>query len=415
MNMLESGQLVDLTIGDVAFGGDGVARMEDGQVVFVPFTAVGDRARVQIVEAHRNFARGVVAELLEGGEGREEPPCPHYGICGGCRYQHLTYEKEVATKAAQLQALLQRVGGFDELPPLELVFPSPNPYGYRNKLRVEPLELGDPKAQDPHLSYGYCQLDNKTFFELDVCLLATLPINEFLPKAQRTPWAKKNARRPRPYPMTLRQASDGSTHLYFGHAPSSIPWLAEKLLGRDVRVPLGVFWQVNPPVAEALVQTVRDWFAETPTETLVDAYSGAGTFSLALSEHAKQCVLIETSRDSLQAAEHNHLQWGTPNLDCLCGKAGSMLQRTLAKCSSRDTTVVLDPTRSGCEPKVIDAIARHRPEQILYVSCNTSTLARDLKRFCADEVYAIRRIALFDMFPRTAHFETAVQLTRVHA
>ncbi|MCK5804102.1 MAG: class I SAM-dependent RNA methyltransferase, partial [Lentisphaeria bacterium] len=373
MKMLESGQLVELTISDVAFGGDGVARMEDGQVVFVPYTAVGDHVRVQIVEAHRNFARGVVAELLEGGEGREEPLCPHYGLCGGCRYQHLTYEKEVATKAVQLQALLRRVGGFDELPPLAAIIPSATPYGYRNKLRVEPLGPGDPKAQDPHVSYGYCQLDNKTFFELDTCPLAAPALNEFLPKAQRTPWAKKNARRPKPYPMTLRQVSDGSTHLYFGHAPSTIPWLIETLLGREVRVPLGVFWQVNSAVAEILVGTVRDWFAEAPSETLVDAYSGVGTFSLALAEHAKRCVLIETSRDSLKAAEHNHLQWGTPNFECLCGKAGSMLQRTLPKCRSNDTTVLLDPTRSGCEPKVIDAIMRHRPEQILYVSCNAST------------------------------------------
>jgi 23S rRNA (uracil1939-C5)-methyltransferase len=408
--MLTVGQTLELTIADLAFGGDGVARTEDGEVVFVPFTAAGDRALVEVVQTHARFARGEVKELLAPGPGRTEPVCPHFQTCGGCRYQHLTYETEVATKGTQLRDALHRLGGIADVPELAVQAPSPADYGYRNKLRVEPLPEKHETQKGPVVFYGYCQLDNKTYFELDRCPLAKDGLNELLPKAPRTDWGKRNANRDKPRPMTLRITDAGETHYYFGRAPESIPWLTETLLERPVRVPLGAFWQVNPGAADALVRTVRDWFAESPTHWLVDAYAGVGTFALALGDLAERLVLIESDRNAALAADHNLMQWGLLG-KIMPGRTEKMLHGTLVRAPSRGTTLVLDPPRTGCGPTVLKAILRHKPKQVFYVSCNASTLGRDLKALCAKGPYKLTRAGLVDMFPRTAHFESVVQLT----
>ncbi len=407
--MLTVGQRLELTVSDLAFGGDGVARTAEGEVVFVPFAAVGDRLLAEIVQTHARFARGEIREVLEPGPGRTEPACPHFGRCGGCRYQHLSYETEFAAKCDQLRALLQRLGGQGEVPELAVQIPSPSDYGYRNKLRVEPF--GD-KFETPKgavVLYGYCELDNRTYFELDACPLAQPALNELLPKAPRTTWGQRNANREKSRSLTLRITDSGETKYYFGHAPQNVPWLTEHLLEREVRVPLDGFWQVNPGAADVLVRTVRDWFAASPTRWLVDAYAGVGTFTLALGEFAERLVLIESELAALKAAEHNLMQWSLIG-KCIPGRTEKHLYSVLDHAPGNNTTVVLDPPRTGCGPAALKAITRHRPQQVFYISCNASTLARDLKVLCADGSYRIQQVGLVDFFPRTAHFESVVQL-----
>ncbi|MDD3952933.1 MAG: TRAM domain-containing protein, partial [Lentisphaeria bacterium] len=152
--MPEPGQLINVTISDLAFGGDGVARLEEGPVVFVPFAALGDVLEVEITECKKSYLRGRITQILVAGPDRIEPPCRHFGRCGGCSYQHLQYSAEFAAKQKQLLDLLQRIGGFQSLPPLDSSFAAPVLYGYRNKLRLEPSE---PVREDDgiHMTYGY--------------------------------------------------------------------------------------------------------------------------------------------------------------------------------------------------------------------------------------------------------------------
>jgi 23S rRNA (uracil1939-C5)-methyltransferase len=292
---------------------------------------------------------------------------------------------------------------------------SPAPFGYRNKLRVEPIR-GSHDAQDPHgLQYGFCELDNKTFFPLDTCPLAAPALNALLPKAQRTDWARQNARRPQPRPLTLRETADGSTHLYFGHAPRNIPWLRETLRGREVSVPLGGFWQVNQPVGQDLANTVAAWFAAAPTPVLLDVFAGVGAMSLAVGVGPERRVLFERDESMLSAAAYNHEQWELQPCDCLAGAAEDALPAALKKVGpvgQAEATVILDPPRSGCAARVIKSLARSLVPQIVYASCNVSTLARDLDVLCHSGNFALTRLAFFDMFPRTAHFETLALLTR---
>jgi len=401
---------VELTVADLSFGGAGVGRTEDGEVVFVPFTAIGDRIAVQITEEHRRFARGQIREVLTAGPGRSEPECPHFRRCGGCVYQHLDYAAELAAKEMQLCSLLRRIGGITDIPEPEASVPSALIYGYRNKITLEPVPA-EGTSDDDFLAYGYCEMDNRSFFEIHSCPLAMGSLNPLIEKIPRSGWGRKNARRPRPYSMTLRVTCDGDTHGYFGRAPAGIPWLKEALLGRQVSVPLGAFWQVNPGVAESLATTVRAWARERTTRWLVDAYAGVGTFSLAVGEDFKRRVLIESDRYTIKAAEHNHRQWGL-EVHCLAGKTEEALPSAAKRLSPAETTIILDPPRAGCAKGTLAALCRIRPLRIIYVSCNGATLARDLKVLVGGGTYQMEKLALFDMFPRTAHFETAVLLVR---
>ncbi len=410
--MTDREDLIELEISDIAFGGDGVGRGPAGKTVFVPMALGGERVRARIEADHARFARATLVEVLEPSPRRCEPPCPHYGYCGGCVYQHVEYEVEVEAKSRQLRELLRRVGGLGDLPEPVPTVPAPAVYGYRNKLRVEPFRVPDGAGAE-RLAYGYCGRDNKTFFELESCPLAAAPLNDLLKRAPLTEEGRRNAvRRPRPAPMTLRLTCDGTSAFYFGRAPGRVPWLHERLLGRPVSVPLGSFWQVNPPVADALVRWVAEWYAGQPARTLVDAYCGVGTFSLAVGRAAQARFLIESDAEALRAAEYNHREWDALECHCRCGATEAVLPALLAGCNRRRTTVLLDPPRQGCAEGVLRTLREFPVAHLVYVSCNAATLARDLGKLVREGPYAVERLALFDMFPRTAHFETAVTLRR---
>jgi 23S rRNA (uracil1939-C5)-methyltransferase len=410
--MFEKGQTVQVAISDLAFGGDGVGRLEEGPVVFVPFAAIGDVLKVEISECKKSYLRGTIVEVLVSGPDRVAPLCQHFGACGGCAYQHLQYSAEFAAKEKQLRDLLERIGGFSSLPQLDISFPAPEIYAYRNKLRLEPSE---PLHDDDgiHMYYGYCLKNRENFFTIKECPLALPVINQSLGKAIRSPWAKQNAKKPIPGALTLRASADGKCQYYFGRAPVNVTWLKEKIADYDVSVPLGSFWQVNSAVAEQLLKTANAWAEPLAVESLIDAYSGVGTFSIALSRPFKERTLIESDRPAGDAASYNlaNLGYGCQIIKDSTERA---LPKVLKHCLPKQTLVILDPPRAGCQEKVLQTLLKYRPEHIFYVSCNPATLARDLKKLCQNGKYQLEKLALFDMFPRTAHFETAAHLVRRH-
>lgn len=189
--------------------------------------------------------------------------------------------------------------------------------------------------------------------------------------------------------------------------------MREALLGREVRVPFASFWQVNPSVSDRLVRTAVEWLAHGPG-ILVDAYAGVGVFSLACGEQVAEAVLIERDALAVRAARLNHERWGLAGREFVRGSTERVLPRVLSRLGGRldAAAVVLDPPRTGCHEAVTGALVRNRPKQVLYVSCNPATLARDIKRLCGEGVYQVARLAWFDMFAQTAHFETLALLVR---
>lgn len=417
---MEPGNQINVTITDLAFGGDGVARTDEG-VIFVPGTAVGDQAVVNVTSVHKNFSRGEVAALTQPGPGRCEPRCPLYGECPGCQYQHLDYATEFAAKQKQLMDLLHRVGHLENLPELEKAVPSPQEYGYRNKIRLEAA------LHDGAVEYGYYMKDNRTIRRIRTCPLVNDELNALIPKALRSDWGKANsakrpdkrkARKPGnrkpaggPGSLTLRMDSRGTTAFYFGFAPRCITWLRESLNDFEYAVPAGAFWQINPPVAGELVQTVAGWFAGMSLDSFIDAYAGVGTFSCAMKGIFVEHLLIESDPSAAPAAENNTQRCGI-GAQILTGTTEKCLPKAIRRYNAERTAVLLDPPRTGCQPVVIETLRQNRPACIAYVSCNPATLARDLKLLTADGAYQVKRLAMFDMFPRTAHFETAVLLER---
>ncbi len=410
--MVECGTIIrDVEIKELVFEGAGFARLDSGAAVFVPYSAVGDVLTIEITAVHKNFYNAVIREIQQPGEGRCKPACPFFGRCGGCSYQHIDYSREVEAKRAQFATAMRRIGHFEEFPDLELFYEALKRYGYRNKLKLEPLEGKGKLSKRTSLEYGFCGLDNQAFFAVPKCLLAMDAINDSIAKAACSEWGAQNAKRPKPYPLTLRADSKGNCAFFFGFASSRLPWLHEQLLDKEVLVPVGSFWQVNPEVASALLEHVRGWLEPIGARTFVDAYAGVGTFSLAFGDLFQYRVIIESDAQAVNASRKNHETLGL-KASFVSGKTEEALSNVLCKTDSRDTVVLLDPPRTGCHPHVLKVLQEFSPETIVYVSCNPTTLARDLEKLCANDGYAPIRCAVFDMFPATAHFESAVLLKK---
>lgn len=399
---LQVGDELELEIEDLAFGGDGVGAAVDGMRIFVPFAAVGDRLRVRITQRKKRFARAEIAALLHPAPQRTKPACVHFGSCGGCDYQHLTYEAEVAAKVAQLENLLTRVAQL-EAPSVEPVVSAPRPLGYRNKVTLQQC----PTAEDGPL-FGYVGHDNKTIVPVGACPLALEGINERL----ATTYLQEQERRrlQKHKRIQLRQESSGRVSLSTG--PSKKPRrVTERALSRELSIPLDSFYQVNPAVFHRLLQFVEQDLLAWQPSTLLDLYCGCGAFSLALADHVRHVCGVESSRPSLGAARFNATKLGLEHCTFIHAKTEDVLMDVLDAAPDLATSfVILDPPRTGCAAPVIEALRTLPVGRLIYVACDAAKLSRDLRALCADNLYELEQIALFDMFPRTAHFETVAIL-----
>ncbi|MFM1548562.1 MAG: class I SAM-dependent RNA methyltransferase [Lentisphaeria bacterium] len=377
-------QLITVKIEDIAFGGDGVGRLADGRIVFVPYTAVGDVARVRVVRQQRRHARGELEELLTPGPARVEPPCAYYGTCDGCRYQHIDAAAALSHKTQQLKEILQRIGGIADVPDVDPVVASPQPYGYRNKLKLRRSGKG----------YGYLAADNRTVVPIDRCEIADSAINEALAATRSTL---------RDETVTFRVDATGSVH-HYGDTGTDALWLTEPLGDGNMMVPLTGFCQVNPAVGGQLVDWVRRQFAETPTTHLIDLYAGVGVFAIVLAPDAETVCAVESQAVAVAAAKANAEARGLQNITFVERRVDRNISEVFEGCDATATTIVLDPPRQGCGRGVIEKIAQFAPHRLIYVSCNAATLARDIGTLAT--AMALERLALFDMFPQTAHFES---------
>lgn len=382
---------LELTIESLAAGGEGVARAPGGRVVFVPFSAPGDRILAEIVEEHARYARAKVKQLLCAGPSRSDPVCAVFGSCGGCAWQHVAYPAQLDAKRAILRAALERIGGLvlPEEIPLE---PSPSPYAYRGRTRVA-VEAGQ---------VGYRRRRSHR-----LCPTSRCPI--LLPALERE-LAQLAARPP---------TRDGEWELAIGEAPPAratplpAPGGEERAVvlrvGEDrLRVSPGVFAQSNALLTEKLARAVVAAAGEGARA--LELFAGAGLFTLGLARRFVRVVAVEAAADAARDLEANLAAAGLRHVEQVAAPVEWALARPPVA-GFEPEVIVLDPPRTGLPRGVPDALADAAPQRIVYLSCDPATLARDLT-VLLQRRYRCVGVAGFDLFPQTPHVEALVTLER---
>src|SRR5215471_1497881 len=364
-------RLVDLKIEDVAFGGKGVAR-EQGKAVFVPYTIEGELVSAEIVREKKQFAEAELVEVKESSPHRVTPQCPYFGRCGGCAYQHIDYQHQLAIKWRQVRAALQRIGKLKDVP-LRPIIPSPRQYAYRNRVTVHALDG----------VIGFFRRDSHRLIDVERCPIARADVNRAMAELRE----QKHVR-------------DGHYTLRVASQPR-------------------VFSQVNDEVAQALRNLIID-LVPPNQDLLIDAYCGAGFFAKALLNKFGRVIGIDWDRFAIAAAKEN----ATEKETYIAGDVESELQKVGAVHLNRPargndglaerlrsiapTTIIVDPPATGLTEGVRKAITGVVPETLIYVSCNPPTLARDLEEL--QHKLAICSVTPLDMFPQTAEIEAVAHL-----
>jgi len=358
-------RIADLKIEDVAFGGKGVAR-EQGKAVFVRYTIEGELVSAEIVREKKQFAEAELVELKERSPHRVEPQCPYFGRCGGCAYQHISYEHQLAIKWRQVRDALQRIGKLKDVP-MRPIIPSADQYAYRNRITVH--------AQDGVI--GFFRRDSHRLIDIERCPISSDEVNRALAELRAQPYVRDGH-------YTLRA-------------------------GSDVRV----FAQTNDEVADALRALVVD-LVPSNQELLVDAYCGAGFFTKALLGKFERVIGIDWDKFAIDAARENataketYIAGDVEDVEAAVSAAFPADVQPPALVPSAPTTIIVDPPATGLSTKVRKAIIDLAATTFIYVSCNPPTLARDLKEL--QEKFTIESVTPLDMFPQTAEIEVLVHL-----
>ncbi len=361
---------IELKIEDVAFGGKGVAR-DAGKAVFIPFTIDGERVSARIVREKKQFAEAELVEVFEPSPERARPECPYFGRCGGCSYQHISYSHQLELKARQVEQAMRRIAKMPE-PPMRPIVPSPLPYGYRNRITVH--------AQDDVV--GFYRRDVHELMDIAQCPIAMPEANAAL--------AQLRATRPR----------DGHYSLRAHSGPR-------------------VFAQTNDAIADAIADFIATVLAGN-NGLLIDAFCGAGFFSKRLAPQFERVIGIDWDRFAIDAARKD----ARPNETYIAGEvtvelakasrsgdlqiADQQNRRSGDRRSLDEWTLIVDPPATGLSTEMRHAILDSPPGNMIYVSCNPPTLARDLAELQAR--FEIVSVTPFDMFPQTAEIEAVAHL-----
>jgi 23S rRNA (uracil1939-C5)-methyltransferase len=449
---VQKDQELELTIDRLAYGGNGVARL-NGFVVFVRRGLPGDRVRARVTKVQRRHAEALATELLEPGPQRVNAPCAHYPACGGCRFQDLAYEAQIAAKEEQVADALRRIGGIGD-PPLEAILGADDVFHYRNKLEYSFTQLEDGPTLGFHKAGRWDEV-----LEVERCWLTT-DLGNAIRNAVRE-WAREErlvaydqaeqtgylrhliVREGRNTGQALVQLVTAAGERFeAGHfvevlrrfpevrsihwaqndspaevtnLPTELLWgeeaIEEALCGLRFRVRPNAFLQTNTAMAERLYGLAREFAALGGRETVYDLYCGIGTIGLTLARDALTVWGIDVSEESVACALENADLNGITNAAFFAGNVGQSLEELHDRSGDPDV-VVVDPPRAGLAGKALRRLGRIGAPRIVYVSCNPTTLAGDVKRLGADFGYELIRAKPVDMFPHTPHVETVALLER---
>ncbi len=378
----------------------------DGHNVFVAGGIPGEKVVAEVVKVHRKYVSARVVEVLEASSDRVEPPCPYYGQCTGCQWQHLSYDAQLKTKREKVIDALERVGDFTS-PPVSEANPSPDQYGYRNHARFtirRRTKRDDPEADVGEGALGFINRETRQFVRIDKCLLMHDGVNTLLEDLQ-----DHCAETTQLSIRAGKYSGDFLIQPYLVHPEITVPTgqkrYTESVDGHDFQVSSPSFFQVNVEQAAAASGVVRDRLQLSKDDVLLDAYTGVGTFAILLAPSVKQVIAVEESSAAVADAKENAA--GFTNLDFVLGRTEDVLKDLHQK----PDVVVLDPPRSGCQPRALESLIRMAPPKLAYVSCDAETLGRDLKILC-NGGYQLDEVVPLDMFPQTHHVECVALLSR---
>jgi len=383
-----------------------MGRLPDGRAVFVPFVLPGERARVRVVEEKRGFARAELLQVVRTSPQRINPRCAHFGICGGCHYQHLAYTEQLRIKEDIVREQLKRIGGIDE-PPVLPIRPSQHEWNYRNAVQFH---------LSPNARLGYQKAGSHSVVEITECHLPEPALNEVWPRLDFE--AQSGLDR-----LELRLGDYGDLLLgldglepnppefgvdfpisavYRGPAGqmvlSGVDYTLITVLGFPFQVSSGSFFQVNTAQAEAMVGYLLGLAEIDRSSTVLDVFCGVGLFSAFLAQKAGKVVGIEVAPSACEDFSANLDQFD--NVELYEGRAEEILPYLALK----PDLIVVDPPRAGIERAALDALVEMGSPTLIYISCDPSTLARDAKRLI-NAGYHLIDVAPFDLFPQTFHVE----------
>jgi 23S rRNA (uracil1939-C5)-methyltransferase len=395
------GDVVDVEIEKLVFGGEGFAR-HLGRALFVPFTAAGEHLRVRITRVERSWARGVVEAVSVASASRRAAPCAHFGRCGGCQLQHLDVAAQLSAKADFVREALRRTGKIEWESDIEVL--SAGELGYRSRAELQ-IERDGASVS----GIGYFASGSRRVTDVDSCpILAPELERELLRLRAEREGIPADAR------SVHLAAGNGQVSRVFVDADENevagqgeVARVTQRVAGFDLRFDARSFFQSNRLLADRLVDVA---VGESRGTLVIELYSGVGFFSLPLARRFAAVLAVEESSAASQSCADNARANGVANLKCEASSVEEWLDRR-AKKRSRPDLVFLDPPRSGAGRRVIDGILRLEPKTITYVSCDPTTLARDLRLF-VDLDWHIESIEALDMFPQTFHVETVARLRR---
>jgi 23S rRNA (uracil1939-C5)-methyltransferase/tRNA (uracil-5-)-methyltransferase len=393
---------LELEIATLTNLGSGLGRVplpgetEAKWVVMVPFALPGERVRVRVFRNHKNYSEADIVTVLTPSLERVAAPCPLFGRCGGCQYQHLAYTGQLAWKRRQVAEVLQHLAGVEF--PVAPVIASPREFGYRSKITPH----FNPPRDDRPMPIGFLRQGTR-FDILDVpqCPIATPAINERLTTVRDEAQARR-ATYTRGGTLLLREASGVVTTVYEAIVTETVGDLKLRFLARD-------FFQNNPFILPAFTGYVRAQVAASGARFLVDAYCGSGLFALTAAPAVEQVTGIEITESSVAFARENAAANGITNTVFQAGDAAAIFSGLAFPAA--DTAVIIDPPRKGCDAAFLTQLFAFGPRTVVYVSCDPATQMRDLKDFLAAG-YAPTAVQPFDLFPQTRHLECVITLRR---
>ena len=382
---------LEIKIERIAFGGEGVGRI-DNFVIFVPFAAPEDELEIEITHRKKNFARGKILKIIKASPSRVKPLCNYYESCGGCCYQHISYEQQLEIKKRQVEEAFVKIGRI-HAPPVSTAVASSPGYHYRGKAqfhqRISPT--------GPQL--GFLDISGSKMADIKRCEIMEETINEKIGRLRENAFSRneKDTR------LTIWSNLPDEPTCKKGQ-------IRRVVKGKEFLVSSDGFFQNNLFLTEAMVDEVCLMALSGKLNTVLDVYCGCGLFSIFLAPFAKEVFGIELNPKAVKFAQINAEKEKIRNVKFICGDAGDeLLKMKYLTLSGALDVLIIDPPRIGCSKSVLEAIASLQPQRLIYVSCNPVTQARDVN-LLKESGYKLLRLLPFDMFPQTQHIEVIALL-----
>lgn len=448
---MKKNDIIELDITALTSEGSGIGRY-GGMAVFVPNSAVGDRAVCKVLKVKSSYAYAKIEQMIKPSDDRIEPDCPVYTKCGGCVFRHINYQAELKAKEGFVRDSFKRIGGFDIEPEPILGCKATN--RYRNKAQL-PMSSDNetpfcgffsPRSHRV-VRFDDCYLQPEIFSDICDFVCEYMRVNNIsvydetvrkglvrhiylrqgahsgeimlvIVASKRTvAFDSISDELIKKFPMiktVVLNVNDKDTNVILGCEDICLYGsgrISDTMCDKIVEISAHSFYQINTSAAENVYKIAADYAQLTGKETLLDLYCGIGTVGLSMADKVKKLIGVEVIEDAVENAKKNAAENGVENSEFICGDAGKIAS-LLEKRGERPDVIVVDPPRKGCDELTLNSIAKMSPERVVYISCNHATCARDIK-YLSQMGYELQRYRPCDLFPRTNHVETVVLLSKV--